>query len=159
MSYTKVNKEPGAILKSSEWNDISAAVEGLSSGGGGATRGSIRVGAWSHHWTRENWHQIYSGNIKVNSPSVVLISINGHWRTNHPSKWVYLAGMVNDKMINPEGDWGCTHTYFSTWHPIGYSASAEVPAGRVKLGIGVRCCGGGQTWINGSSIDYVLIPK
>ncbi len=125
---------------------------------GSALSGYIQPVNWSYSSSATSWTQLWSGTVTVPKDSVMMISIMGHWSVT--GGWSYLGGMIDGVPMHPAASscWGATHTYFTNWHPTGYTATTDITAGTHTIGVGV-VCSGGTVSVNGARLYYMIIPK
>lgn len=110
---------------------------------------------WSQAFSGSGtWSSICSSTVEIPYDSVVLMSMSGHMHVD--SGWCYLSARIGGQDWNG-GNWGSAHTYMTTWHPVGYAVTGELPAGTHTVqfgGLASNTC-----YVNGTVLHGIAIPK
>lgn len=134
----------------------------------GLLSGYIQPPGWSYSAAGPvaAWKPLWDGTVVFPSDSLVTLSLMGHWIIDNGSCYatilvdgVPLSNACTSPYAGPPSCWGASFTNLANWHPVGFSVSTVMSAGRHTFAAAVVPDDGTTCSVNGSRIYYGAISR
>ena len=126
--------------------------------GGHAKAGRIQPPHWAYSHQSNSWGKLYGQTVNFPKASILTVSVNGHVRTEN-NGWMYVKVMIDGNVVS-DGHWNGALVHTSTWSTLGLTVSLEANAGNHEIAVAASTQDGNtKGWVNGSTINYTIIPK